>query len=200
VRARPDPARAQAGGLSDTPAIPGNQRYYFQVGAGVWRGTFLFRVTSWQRLRGSGIGLKQMSLAAAMAVFTRITGKATIDSEIWAHPEERAFGTASNHVRIHRLGLTLYLLDEVYTLDPDGRSVAVDARERFGPIPFLFRNHKQHPAEINGDGLGSTYYFPLLGSSWVGRYNVDQERRHIDGHLTCDWGEALESMDKLADG
>ena len=146
--------------LSDTPAIPGNQTYYFQVGAGVWRGTFLFRVTSWQRLRASGIGVKQMSLAVAMTVFTRITGKATIDSEIWAHPEERAFGTASNHVRIHRLGLTLYLLDEVYTLDPDGRSVAVDARERFGPIPFLFRNHKQHPAEINSDGLGSTYYFP----------------------------------------
>ena len=135
-----------------------------------------------------------------MAFFTRIAGRATIDSQIWPHPHEGAFGTARNHVRIHRLGLTLYLLDEVYKLDPDGRSVAVDAHERFGPIPFLFLNHKQHPAEINSDGLGSAYYFPLLGSQWVGRYTVTGGRRHIDGHLTCDWGEALESMDKLADG
>lgn len=177
----------------------GSHTYYFEVGAGVWRGTFLFRITSWRRLRSSGIGAQGMFLAATMAVFTRLFGRATIDSQIWPHPDQGVFGAARNHVRISRLGLTLYLLDETYTLDPDGRSVAVDAHERFGPVPFLFRNHKQHPAEINGDGLGSTYYFPLLGSPWVGRYTVAEGRRHIDGHLTCDWGEALESMDKVAD-
>ena len=183
----------------DREPSAGSRAYYFQVGAGVWRGTFLFRVTSWRRLLGAGIGVKQVSLAAAMAVLTRVVGRATIDSEIWPHPDQGVFGTARNHVRIHRLGLTLYVLDEVYTLDPDGRSVAVEARERFGPIPSLFRNSKQHPAKIDSDGLGSTYYFPLLGSPWVGRYTVAAGRRHIDGHLTCDWGEARESMDKLAD-
>jgi hypothetical protein len=28
---------------------------------------------------------------------------------------------------------------------------------------------------------------------------VTEGRGHIDGHLTCDWGEALKSMDKQAD-
>jgi hypothetical protein len=60
-------------------------------------------------------------------------------------------------VRIHKRALTLYVLDEVYTLDPDGRRVAVDARERFGPLPFLFRNAKRHPAEIDEEGLPSAY-------------------------------------------
>ena len=190
------PLASEAPGGREADAA--NRIYYFDVGAGVWRGSFLFRVTSWRRLLASGIGFKDRSLAAAMAVLTRVVGRATIDSQIWPHPGEGAFGTARNHVRIHRLGLTLYLLDEVYTLDPDGRSVGVEARERFGPISFLFRNSKRHPAEIDDHGLGSTYYFPLLGSDWIGRYHVREGRRHIDGHLSCDWGEALESMDKLA--
>jgi len=94
----------------------------------------------------------------------------------------------------------LYILRESYTLDAGGSAVAVHARERFGPVPFLLRTEKRHPAEIHAGGMSSTYAIPLLGADWIAHYEVADDRRHIDGRLTCAWGEALEVIDKVSDG
>ena len=134
-----------------------------------------------------------------MSVFTRLAGPATIDSTIWADPEAEPFGRARNVVRLHRLGVTLYLLKEEYRLDPNGRDVEVHARERFGPIPFVFRNEKVHPAVIEEGGRRSTYFMPLLGDDWTAKYIVSEDRRHIDGRLESRWAEAIESMDKIGE-
>lgn len=178
-------------------ARAGNQVYYFEVGHGVWRGTFRFRVTSWSGFRAERISVRDRFLVVAMAVFSGLTGAARIDSTIIASQTEGAFGVARNRFRIHRFGLTLYRLDESYTLSSNGRDVQVHARERFGPIPFLFRNEKEHPAEIERGGLRSTYYMPLLGTDWVARYQVNSDRKRIEGRLSCPWAEATEAMDKL---
>jgi hypothetical protein len=172
--------------------------YYFEVGQGRWRGKFSFRVTSWSHLRGAPIGLTDRMLVVGMALFSRLVGTAKISSEIVGHLDQGEAGVAYNQFRLHRFGLTLYRLDESYTLDPSGRDVQVDARERFGPVPFLFRNRKRHPAVIHPGGLASTYYIPLLGADWTATYSIRPDRRHIDGQLTCRWAEAKETMDKAA--
>jgi hypothetical protein len=116
---------------------------------------------------------------------------------IVASPDEGEAGVARNHVRIHRFRLTLYQLDESDTLNANGSDVAVHARERFGPIPLMLRNEKRHPAVIHDGGFSSTYYMPLLGTSWTANYSVAPDRRLIKGRLACAWAEAVESMAKI---
>jgi hypothetical protein len=184
---------------SATPALLDSQTYYFRIGRGRWRGAFGFRITDRHAFRNAPLTLKERALARGMELMHGLTGDSRIDSDVWARPEDGAAGVAGNTVRISRFGITLYLLRESYTLDPNGNDVAVHARERFGPIPFLLRNEKRHPAAIHTDGMSSTYYIPLLGADWVASYTVHADRTHIDGLLTCAWGQATETIHKLDD-
>ncbi|MEA2408941.1 MAG: hypothetical protein QOE69_3060 [Thermoleophilaceae bacterium] len=184
--------------MTGQPApLADNQTYYFAVGQGVWRGRFSFQLTDREALKRSPIGLKHRLLAHGMSLVQRLMGDSRLDSRIWADPGEGDFGVARNVVRISRFRLTLYLLREQYTLDRDGTNVVVNARERFGPIPFLFRNRKEHPAEIHAGGLSSTYYMPLLGEDWTADYTVDPGQRDISGVLRCPWAHCTERMAKL---
>jgi len=131
-----------------------------------------------------------------MDLFQRFAGPATIDSVIWALQGTPGEALARNKVRIRKHFLTLYLLDETYTLADDGVTVAVHAHERFGPIPFLLRNEKRHGALIGPDGMSSRYEMPLLGDAWVAEYVVTESGREIRGHLQSCWGEAHELMRK----
>jgi hypothetical protein len=173
-----------------------NQTYYFTVGQGVWRGHFSFRLIDREALRRDRIGLKNRLLARGMQLVQRLLGDSRLDSEIWASPDEGDFGVARNRVRISRFRITLYLLNEQYTLNSDGKGVVVNAQERFGPIPFLLRNRKEHPAEIHAEGLSSTYWMPLLGTDWTAEYTVAPSRHEIGGVLRCSWAECTESMAK----
>jgi hypothetical protein len=177
--------------------VADNQTYYFAIGQGVWRGHFSFRLTDRKALKRDRIGLKHRLLARGMSLVQGLLGDSRLDSEIVASPEEGDFGVARNVVRISRFRITLYLLKEQYTLDRDGTSVVVNARERFGPIPFLFRNRKEHPAEIHAGGLSSTYYMPLLGTAWTADYEVAPGEHEIAGVLRCPWAECTERMAKL---
>jgi hypothetical protein len=184
---------------SVAPRLLDSQAYYFRIGRGRWRGAFAFRITDRAAFRAARLTAKERLLARGMALAHRLTGDSRIDSDVWARPEEGAAGVAGNTVRISRFGITLYLLRETYTLAENGSDVAVHAHERFGPIPFLLRNEKRHPAAIHAEGLSSTYYIPLLGADWIARYTVHRDRRHIDGVLTCPWARATETIHKLAD-
>ncbi|MGH9723159.1 MAG: hypothetical protein ACRD8O_23350 [Bryobacteraceae bacterium] len=169
-----------------------NAVYYFEIGLGIWRGEFRFQITSWRKFLHSGIGLKNSALAFGMYAIGKLLGSAGIFSRLEGFPNEGEAGAVSNEVRITRLGITLYLLQEKYLLHPDGRQVRVISNERFGPIPFLFNVSKDHPAEILESGMLAIYYIPLLGAEWVGRYTVQPDRNHIDAALTSPWGEARE--------
>jgi hypothetical protein len=182
---------------SAAPASLDSTTYYSRIGRGHWRGTFGFRITDRSAFRKASLTLKERLLARGMELTHRLTGNARIDSDVWARPEEGVAGVAGNTVRISRFRITLYLLRETYTLDRNGSDVAVHAHERFGPVPFLFRNEKRHPAVIHADGMSSTYYIPLLGADWVASYTVHPDRTHIDGLLTCAWGQATETIHKL---
>jgi len=174
-----------------------NQTYYFEVGRGQWRGAFSFRIADRAAFDAAPLSTRDRLLARGMELTHRLTGDSRIDSTVWARPDEGAAGVAGNTVRISRFGVTLYLLKETYTLDPNGHDVAVHCHERFGPIPFLLRHEKRHPAVIHEHGMSSTYYIPLLGADWTASYTVHPDRTHIDGLLTCAWAEATETIHKL---
>jgi len=173
-------------------ARPANQAYYLDVGLGEWRGVFTFTLTDWEafwrdRLRP----LDRFIWLWLIAIF-KLVGWAGIVSRL-----ERADGPGirvHNRLRIHRLGLTLYRLEEVYTLDEDGTDVVVDARERFGPIPHLFTDRKRHTARITEGGMRAVYTLPLLGAEWTAVYRVQRDRRHVASTLTCAWARAYERI------
>lgn len=179
------------------PTFSDSQAYYFAIGRGRWRGKFTFHITDRPAFRATSLGFKNRLLLIGMSAMHRVFPDSRIDSEIWAEPESGVAGVAGNTVRISHFGMTLYLLRETYALDANGSDVAVHAHERFGPIPFLLKNEKEHPAEIHADGMSSTYYIPLLGVDWVATYAVAEDRHHIDGRLLCAWAEATEVIHKL---
>jgi len=185
----PEPAAAQP--LSDS------QIYYFEIGKGRWRGAFSFLVTDWSTFRKTSLSLTERFLVVGMASVHRLVGDSRIDSEVWARPNDGVAGLAGNTVRISRFGLTLYLLKETYTLNLNGHDVAVHAHERFGPIPYLFKVEKRHPAVIHAEGMSSTYYIPLLGAEWTANYTVRADRAHIDGQLESAFARATEIIRKL---
>lgn len=176
---------------------PDSHLYYFHVGEGSWRGEFSLRVHDWAAFRRDSIGLKNRLLVYAMVLAQRLLGRPKITSRLDAFPDWGVNGVATNVVRIKKLGITLYLLKEQYVLDLDGSEVFIHSRERFGPIPFLFRSRKRHPARIHEWGQGATYLdMPLLGTIWEGRYEIDSEGDHIDATLTCEWASASEVISR----
>jgi hypothetical protein len=178
-------------------ALLDNQTYYAEIGRGRWRGAFSFRISDRAAFDRAPLSTKDRLLTRGMELAHRLTGDSRIDSTVWADIGEGTAGIAGNTVRISRFGITLYLLKETYTLDPGGHDVAVHAHERFGPIPFLLRHEKRHPATIHAGGMSSTYYIPLLGAEWIANYTVHADRTHIDGLLTSPWAQATETIHKL---
>jgi hypothetical protein len=174
-----------------------NHIYYFEVGKGEWTGDFSFRVTNWREFWRSKISLKNRFLTFAMAFTIKIFGRSALHSKITAFPEKGDAGVASNSYRLYRFGITLFISNEDYILDPDGSGVVVKAHERFGPIPFLFREYVEYPATIHAGGMSSTYHLPMLDSSWLATYQVHADRNRVDGVLECNWGRAEEILIRI---
>lgn len=174
-----------------------SHRYYFATGGGRWVGMFDFQLTDWRAFVKDRIGIMNRLLVCLMVALTTLFGGARITSVLAGDPEREPAGIATNEVRITKWGITLYLLQERYLLHPDGRRVTVDSRERFGPIPHLFRSSKAHPAEILDGGTRAVYYMPLLGTEWIGRYEVLLDGDRIDATLTCEWAEASELIEHV---
>ena len=168
--------------------------YYFDIGAGDWAGDFRLRITDWTKLRRASIGVKNLLLVTSMHLILLLFGKARMISTVAALPDRGPVGQAVNLVRISKLGVTLYLLDERYELDSDGTNVRVVSNERFGPIPFLFKVSKEAPARIKAGGMGAVYQIPLLGDDWICDYTVRSDRQHIDARLDCPWSSVEEKI------
>src|SRR5919201_1242463 len=174
-----------------------NVVYYFDVGVGRWRGSFRLKITSWRAFFRDPIGPKYRFLTLWLVATLDLFGPPPIVSRLGGDPGAGEAGTVANSVRITRFGIPVYALDEHYVLDPDGRGVHVVANERFGPIPFLFRDHKEHSAKIEDGGMRAVYDLPLLGTRWVATYRVRPDREHIDSTLVCGWAEAHETIHKV---
>jgi hypothetical protein len=174
-----------------------NREYYFHIGAGMWRGTFTFKLTSFSALMREKMPLKQRILGLIIAGIMGVLRAAPIYSRIHAFPDQNAAGVAFNIIRIAFLGLTLYVSREVYALLPDGHGVFVETKQRFGPLPFLLNFRTRYPATVEGDGHHTRYEIPLLATTWSGDYQVAIDEHHIDSRVSCDWAIAEEHIEKL---
>lgn len=175
---------------------PPNKVYYFDVAQGTWTGTFNFKVTSWSNLWKSGIGLKNIFLVTSMAVVQKIFGDGTISSVIQVFPKKGKAGVAHNTFHIKKAGITLFRSDEDYILSPNGTGVTVDAHVRFGPIPFLFKEHDVYPATIYDGGMRAVYFIKLLATQFLGNYTVAQDRKQVHSVLTSSFAVADETLNK----
>ena len=185
----------------DTPtdeSNPPNRVYYFEIADGDWIGTFNFKLKSWKKLMRSGIGLKHKFLVILMTLFQKIFGDASISSKITTFPNEGVFGVAKNDFRIYKRFFTLFRSNEDYILSPNGSSVKVDARVRFGPISFLFNEHDVYPAVIWNRGFRATYHIKLLGGSFLGQYTVRDDKKQVHSILENEWAIADEVLHKIA--
>jgi hypothetical protein len=175
-----------------------NQVYYFEIGKGRWTGQFGFQVTDWRAFWSDTISLRNRFLVLCFVSFTRVFGKPTIDSHIQAFPDRGQCGVATNSIRIHRAWLTLWTSQEEYILGLDGTGVDVRAHERYGPIPFLFRETVTYPATIHPPGDSSTYTQPAVGTTFESSYQAAQDHNHVQASIRGKWAQATETIHRIS--
>lgn len=145
------------------------------------------------------MSLKNKMLATAMHVFRRSLGDSTIASHLTPYPDRGAAWIAINEIRIFKSWLTLWRSHEEYTLYPNGSGARVDAQVSFGPISFLFREHDVYPATVYKGGMRNLYHIKLLGTRFLGKYDVQPDRRQVQSLLTNEWAAAHEVLNKSAE-
>ena len=176
---------------------PGNWVYYFKIGTGTWEGEFTFSILNWSRFWKDSIGFWNHAFAVVLAVSQKLFGPSKIHSTMRGFSRWGPCGIAMNEMTIKQFGVTVYALRESYVLHPNGKDVYVHARERLGPVPFLFDKSKRHPARTRPDGMGTLYVnMPILGTLWDGDYSVKKEQNRIEALLSCRWASASETIIK----
>jgi hypothetical protein len=176
-----------------------NQVYYFKVGKGQWGGVFDFRITDQQAYRRASIGVLNRLLVFALRCVIGVLGRPSISSTISVSETQGPAGTGWNTYVLSRWGLTLCVFNDVYQLDAGGENVAVTTDVRYGPVRGIITDHVVYSAQITDGGFRSRYEgLRLLGATWVATYEVAPDKSHVNGTLTCAWGEASEQMFRRA--
>lgn len=142
------------------------------------------------------MSLKNKLLVAGMHLFQKIFGNSSISSVLTCNPDQGVFGVAFNRIRIFKAWFTLWTSAEEYTLLPDGHRVRVDAHVAFGPIKFLFPAHDVYPATVYDNGMRNLYHIKLLGTRFLGNYQVQPNCQQVRSLLTNDWALAQETLNK----
>lgn len=174
-----------------------NHVYYFEIGKGRWSGQFGFTVTDWKGFWADKIGSKNRFLVFCLASFVKVFGKPTIDSHVEAFPDRGEFGVATNSIRIHKGWLTVWTSQEEYVLNPDGTGVVVHAHERYGPIPFMFREDVTYPATIHPPGTSSTYIQPAVGTTFDSNYQIAPDHNRVQADIVGKWAQASEVIQRV---
>ncbi len=173
-----------------------NQIYYFEVGKGQWNGRYSFAIKDWKGFRKSKMVFKYKCLVIMINLINKIFGHSKIKSMITATSAMEKTGVANNDYRVSKFGITLFYSNEDYILNINGTDVIVKPKERFGPIPFLFKEDDEYTAKIHSFGMSSTYFIKLLGDNWIGNYTVAKDKKHVKGILNNGWAIVEEVMHK----
>jgi hypothetical protein len=174
-----------------------HQVYYQEIAEGLWRGRFDFEIFDLLAfLRADGRAFDK-GLALLLEGLRHLPGHAEMSGEIRCAPEEGTDGVAYVDVGVRRFGWELFHLEGRYALQPDGRSVAIEIDERFGPPGSPLRRNKRARAVIDQEGRRATYEMPLFGAlPWTGVYQIGADRRQLSAAYRSAWGEARESMER----
>lgn len=172
-----------------------NQVYYFEVGKGQWGGSFDFRITDRKAYRSASVGLLNRLLVFALRAAIAVLGRPSISSTISVNESQGPAGTGWNTYALTKWGLSLCVFNDVYQLGVDGEYVTVTTDVRYGPIPGIITDHVRYSAQITDGGFRSRYEgLQLLGATWVANYQVEPDKDHVNGTLTCAWGSVSEQM------
>lgn len=129
-----------------------------------------------------------------MHLVNKFFGLSKIRSTITATHDMEKSGVANNDYRVSKFGITLFYSNEDYILNANGTDVTVKPKERFGPIPFLFRESDPYTARINARGVSSVYFIRLLGDYWIGIYTVSPDKKYLKGILNNGWAIIEEDL------
>ncbi len=172
--------------------IPDNQQFYFVACVGAWAGEFRFDISDRAAFRRAGLGAVNRLLVLGLLAVQKIFGPPNITANVTRHPEWGPAGVAVQDAVISKFGIVLYRVREQYVLNPDGRTACVHARERFGPLPFLFNKQTRHPVVVQTGGRAATLPdMPLLDTMWKVFYEAGQDGDSIDAVLECAWARAV---------
>jgi hypothetical protein len=171
-----------------------NQVYYFDVAAGTWEGEFEFEIRSARGFQAAPGRPLFKFLGWTLEWAQRLMGPGVIYSDISPYPNEGDAGVSRSKVQIRKWGIVLYHMTGEYVLNKDGTNVDITLKERFGPIPLLFRNTKGAHACINPDGMGGRYKMTLLGDEWEGTYHTWPSRTRVRAVYESSWGWARETI------
>lgn len=174
-----------------------NQVHYLELAPGTWRGRMDFEVTDWRAFLKSGVGVVYSMLVVGLFAVVTLLGRARFEAEMAGYPDRGEAGVATSEIRISKFGVPLYRVRDEYTLDPDCTHVAVQYRERFGPVPGLFVVEDEYPAEVRDGGLRTIHRKSMMGDGWVGRYEMHPDGDHLDAELVSDWGRVRETVDRV---
>lgn len=174
-----------------------HQVYYREIAEGLWRGRFDFEIFDFASfLRSDGAPVDKV-LALILEGLRHLPGHAEMSGEIRCDPREGQEGVAYVDVGVRRFGWEIFRLEGRYALQPDGRSVAIEIDERFGPPGSPFWRNKRAQAVIDQGGRRATYVMPLFGDvPWTGVYRIEPGQRRLSAAYRSTWGEAKESMER----
>jgi hypothetical protein len=76
--------------------------------------------------------------------------------------------------------------------------VRVEAHVELGPVPSLFPEHDVYPASVFPGGMRNLYRIKLLGTRFLGDYEIQPDLLHLHSRLSNDWALAEEVLTKQA--
>ncbi len=173
-----------------------NHIYYFKNAAGSWKGSLDFRIKSWSKMLGSSIGMRNKILIAKLRIFQSLFGKPTMESVITTFANDGKAGTAKIDLRIYKGWLKLATSNEEHILAPNGKGATINAKVRFGLLPFLFNEHDVFPATFYDGGSKGIYQIDLLGGQFIGNYEFSEDGRNWNRVVENDWCKAVENLIK----
>jgi hypothetical protein len=174
-----------------------NYIYYFKYAEGRWKGKLNLKIKSWSQMFGASIGFKNMVLLSKLRIFQVLFGKPTSLSTITIFPNEGKAGIARCDIKIHKGWLTLAVSKEEHILAPDGKRATVDAKVRFGFLPFLFNEQDVYPMTIYDKGTKGIGEIDLLGGKFTGNYSFGMQGKEGNRIIENEWLVAEVVMSKL---
>ncbi len=138
-----------------------NHRYY-RTNHGVWTSPFEFRITSWRRFWASRMSLFDRLQALSLALVPRLIGRFRMDTTLDYHTAGLTENFVVHTTKISKWGVTLFDSREEFTLDPNGRDVAISGRRK---NLWKVENYDNATCRVNAAGTEATYTFPWFGGT-----------------------------------
>jgi len=156
--------------------MPGNlpSHAYFRANHGRWESPFRFVLTDWAAFWWTPMGFLDRLRVLSMAWLPKLLGPLHIETSV-DYESRGELGVVIHTTRLKKAGLTLYDAIETFTLDDNGKDVAIVREQRFSPALSYDREVGERRAEVEPSATRAVYEFPFMGARM-------RQVGAIDGH------------------